>query len=79
MPSYLLQVSYTSQAFAANVNHPQPDRIEYLRKIIAKLGGTIDSFWLSFGDYDTVAILTLPDNVSAATLTNTTAPNTRAA
>jgi uncharacterized protein with GYD domain len=65
MPSYLLQVSYSAEAMAALIKHPQ-NRGEAVRKSIEKLGGTIGGYWLSFGDYDVVAIIDMPDNVSAA-------------
>jgi len=65
MPSYLLQVSYSAEAWAAMIKRPQ-NRIEAVRKSVEKLGGTITAGWLSFGDYDVVAIFDMPDNVSAA-------------
>ena len=65
MPSYLLQVSYSAEAWAAMIKRPQ-DRIEAVRKSIEKLGGSITGGWLSFGDYDVIAILEMPDNTSAA-------------
>ncbi|MFY9936381.1 MAG: GYD domain-containing protein [Silvibacterium sp.] len=65
MPSYLLQVSYSAEAWAAMIKHPQ-DRIEAVRKSVEKLGGKIINGWLSFGDYDIVALLDMPDNVFAA-------------
>jgi len=65
MPSYLLQVSYSAEAMAALIKRPQ-NRGEAVRKSIEKLGGTIGGYWLSFGDYDVVAIIEMPDNVSAA-------------
>ena len=65
MPNYLLQVSYSPEAWAALIEKPQ-DRFEAVRKSIEKLGGSISGGWLSFGDYDLVALLEMPDNVSAA-------------
>jgi uncharacterized protein with GYD domain len=65
MPSYLLQVSYGAEAVAAMIKKPQ-NRGEAVRKSVEKLGGAINNFWLSFGDYDVVAIIEMPDNVSAA-------------
>jgi len=50
---------------AAMIKRPQ-NRGEAVRKSIEKLGGTIGGFWMSFGDYDVVAIIEMPDNVSAA-------------
>ena len=65
MASYLLQVSYTAEALAAMIKKPH-NRGEAVRKPIEKLGGSIHGFWLSFGDYDVVAVIEMPDNVSAA-------------
>lgn len=65
MPSYLVQVAYTSEAVAALVKKPQ-DRATVVGKAVQKLGGTLKSAWLSFGDYDTIVIVDMPDNVSAA-------------
>lgn len=65
MPSYMIQVAYAPEAIAALVKKPQ-NRLEAVRKPIEKLGGKIEGAWLSFGDYDTVVICEMPDNVSAA-------------
>lgn len=65
MAFYLLQVAYTPEAWASMVKKPQ-DRIEAVRPAVEKLGGKIVSGYLAFGKYDIVAILTMPNNVSAA-------------
>ena len=65
MAQYLLQVAYTSEAWANMVKHPQ-DRIGIVSKVIQSLGGKMIGGWLSFGDYDTVAVFEMPDNTSAA-------------
>ena len=65
MTSYLLQVGYTPEAWSAMIKNPQ-DRAEGVRGAITKLGGKIEQFWLSFGDYDVVSVVQMPDNVSAA-------------
>jgi uncharacterized protein with GYD domain len=67
MPSYLVQVSYTSDAVAALVSNPQ-NRTEVVRKSVENLGGKLVGSWMSFGDYDVVLIAEMPDNVSAAAL-----------
>jgi len=65
MAEYLMQLSYTSAAWAALIKEPQ-DRIEFVRKVVENLGGRIVGFWMAFGDHDLVGILEMPDNVSAA-------------
>lgn len=65
MALYMIQVAYTGTALSALIKHPQ-DRAEAVRKPIEKLGGKVIGFWLSFGDYDTLGIVEMPDNITAA-------------
>jgi uncharacterized protein with GYD domain len=67
MPCYLLQASYTSDAVSGLVKNPQ-NRSEVVRKTVENIGGNVIGSWMSFGDYDVVLILDMPDNVSAAAL-----------
>jgi uncharacterized protein with GYD domain len=67
MQHYLLQCSYTPEAWEALVKNPQ-NRFEAIRPAVEKLGGKIEHGWLAFGDHDIVAILQMADNVSAAAL-----------
>ena len=43
MASYLMQLSYSSEAWAALVKH-QENRVEAVRKVVEKLGGSISGF-----------------------------------
>jgi uncharacterized protein with GYD domain len=65
MAEYMIQVAYTPDAVAALVKSPQ-NRIEAVRPVIEKLGGSLEGAWFAFGEYDVVLIARLPDNVSAA-------------
>ncbi len=67
MASYLVQVSYTSEALSALMAKPQ-DRAGHVGKVIEKLGGKVIGSWLAFGDYDLVMIVEMPNNVTAAAL-----------
>jgi uncharacterized protein with GYD domain len=62
MPHYLQQVAYSIEGWKALVKKPQ-NRIEAVRPVIEKLGGTIESAWFTFGDYDVVLIVEMPSNV----------------
>jgi len=44
------------------------DRRELLQRVVEHFGGNIEGFWFSFGDYDAVVVLALPDNVGAEAL-----------
>ena len=65
MAHYLLQVAYTPQAWAAMMKTPQ-DRVQALKPVLDKMGGTVESSYFAFGDYDLVAILQMPTNTDAA-------------
>ena len=45
--------------------HGPHDRYEVVSKLLKDYGGTLHSFFLSFGDYDGVAIAEFPDNTAA--------------
>jgi uncharacterized protein with GYD domain len=65
MPQYMLQISYTAEAWAAMAKDPQ-DRIEKVRPAVEKMGGKLEHGWLCFGEYDLVGIVDMPDEVSMA-------------
>jgi len=65
MAHYLIQAAYTTDAWAAMVKGPQ-NRIEAIRPAVEGLGGKVVGGWFAFGKYDVVAVLEMPDNVSAA-------------
>ena len=65
MAHYLLQISYTPETWAVMVNNPQ-DRAQAVEGAIKKLGGKMEHFWISFGDFDSVGVIEMPDSVAAA-------------
>lgn len=67
MANFLMQVAYSPEGWQTLVKNPQ-NRIEAVRPAVERLGGRIENAWFSFGEYDVVLILTVPDNVSAAAL-----------
>lgn len=67
MPSFLVQAAYTSESMASLIKTPQ-NRSEVVRKSVEKLGGKLVGTWLSFGDYDVILIVDMPDQVSAAAI-----------
>jgi len=65
MAYYLIQIAYTPEAWAAQIKNPQ-NRVEAVRPVMEKLGGSFEGAWYAFGEYDVIAICNMPDNVSAA-------------
>jgi len=67
MAYYALQAAYAPMGWAAMLKDPQ-HRLEAVRPVIERLGGSIVNGWLSFGEYDVLVVCQLPDNISAAAL-----------
>ncbi|MBE9045309.1 GYD domain-containing protein [Pleurocapsales cyanobacterium LEGE 10410] len=65
MAYYLIQGSYTPEAWADMVKNPQ-NRLEINRAIAENLGVTIVDGWLAFGEYDFVLIIQAADRISEA-------------
>ncbi len=65
MSKYLVQVGYTAEAWAAMSREPQ-NVVERVRPSAEALGGTIESLFFCFGDYDLVGVVDFPDNRGAA-------------
>jgi uncharacterized protein with GYD domain len=67
MAHFLLQISYSREAWAALVLNPQ-DRAEAVRGPVENLGGKIERIWLAFGEDDVVGIIDMPNNIAAAAI-----------
>jgi uncharacterized protein with GYD domain len=65
MAHYLVQLSYTSEAWKAQVQNPA-NRVEIVRPLLEALGARFEAAYISFGEYDIVFVMEAPDNVSAA-------------
>jgi uncharacterized protein with GYD domain len=67
MPYYCHQVSYTKEAWARLMENPQ-DRLDAVRAPIEKLGGSLQTSFFAFGEFDVLAITEMPDNINAAAI-----------
>ena len=70
MVHYLVQLSYTADAWAAQLADPR-DRRDIVRPLFERLGGRIEAAYYAFGPYDVVLLVELPDATSAAALSLT--------
>lgn len=64
MPLYMIQFAYTPEAKAALAREPE-DRSVVFGKLVEDMGGRLDAFYNSLGDYDGVAIFEAPDEQTA--------------
>ena len=67
MTKFLVQASYTRKSWSQLIKEPQ-NRLDHMQTVIKNLGGKIESAFLTFGDFDVVGVLDLPDNLTAAAL-----------
>ena len=64
MPKYLLQVSYTAEGAKGVLKDGGTKRREAARAAVASVGGTLESMYYAFGDYDAIVIADMPDHAS---------------
>jgi uncharacterized protein with GYD domain len=64
MHNYLFQISYTSETWRTLIAKRQ-NHSETVRPAINKMGGDINASWICVGQFDEVAIIHLPDEVTA--------------
>ena len=67
MAYYAMQTAYTPLGWAALLKDPQ-HRLEAVRPVIERLGGTIVNGWFAFGEYDLLVICDMPDNIQRGVL-----------
>ncbi len=67
MPLFMVQFSYTAEAWAALARNPE-DRSEAVRGLAESMGGRLVSFHYSFGDYDGVLMIEAPDEKAVASM-----------
>src|SRR2546422_1282167 len=66
MNTYMILFNYTEQGIRT-VREAGP-RLDGLKRTLEELGGKVQAFYLTMGPYDTVAIVTLPDDATMAKL-----------
>lgn len=66
MAKYMWQGSYTAEGTKGVIAEGGSSRRAVVEKMLAGMGGKLESFYFSFGTDDVVIIVEAPDNVSAA-------------
>jgi uncharacterized protein with GYD domain len=64
MPTYITLLNYTEQGISTVES--SPNRIDSAKELAADLGGEFKAFYLTFGQYDGVAVVEFPDDETAA-------------
>lgn len=71
MAKYLFYGSYTPQGYKALLQEGGSRRVEAVRQAAESMGGSLETFYFSFGENDFYVIVNLPDNVQATAFTLT--------
>ena len=65
MPTYITQGRYTRDAIKGMIVKPE-DRADAVARLLSKVGGRMISYYLTFGEYDFLAIAEAPNDVQMA-------------
>jgi len=66
MSKYLIEASYTVEGSKGLLKDGGSSRRAVVEQMVKGLGGRVEGFYFAFGETDALAIIDLPDNVSAA-------------
>ena len=68
MARYMIEASYTSEGMKGVMKEGGSARRDAIGKLLADLGGTLESFNFAFGGTDAYVVIDVPDNVTAAAI-----------
>ena len=68
MAKYLVQASYTADGLKGLLKDKASGRKAAIMKTLTTLGGKLESIYYTFGDYDVILVIDLPDNAAAVAL-----------
>ncbi len=66
MPKFLIKASYTPEGAKGVQSAGGSSRREAVAQVAESVGGSLESFYFAFGDYDAYVVVDLPDNEAAA-------------
>jgi len=65
MPTYITQGRYTREAIKGMIVKPE-DRAEAISRLVSKAGARLVCYYLTFGEYDFLAIIEAPGDMQMA-------------
>lgn len=65
MPIYITQGRYTREAIRGMMVKPE-DRADAVSRLVSKAGGRLVGYYVTFGEYDFMSIVDMPNDVQAA-------------
>jgi uncharacterized protein with GYD domain len=68
MPKFMVHGSYTVEGLKGLLKEGGSGRRKAVESAVKAMGGHLEALYFAFGDADVVAIIDVPDNITAATL-----------
>lgn len=66
MPKYMIQAQFSEGSLKGTIEEGGTARHGAVKAAVESMGGALDSFYYTFGDFDVVGIAEMPDNATAA-------------
>ena len=71
MPKYLLKVSYSPEGIKGVLSGGGSARVSAIERLLAGVGGSLESFYFSFGTDDVIVIADVPSQAAAVAIAGT--------
>ena len=68
MAKYLWEVSHTQEGVKGLLKEGGSSRRATIEKLVEGMGGKMEAMYYAFGERDLIAIVDLPDNITAAAI-----------
>lgn len=68
MKKYLVKGTYSADGIKGLMQEGGTGRKAAIEKMLAGMGGKVESFYYAFGEYDVFLVVELPDDISAAAI-----------
>lgn len=73
MPKFLIEANYVGEGVKGLLKDGGTSRRAAVEKLLASVGGKVESFYYAFGDTDAYVTVDVPDNITAAAVALTVA------
>jgi len=66
MPKYMIQAQFNEGSLKGTIEEGGTARHAAVKAAVESMGGTLEAYYYTFGDYDVMGIAEMPSNASAA-------------
>ncbi len=66
MPRYLIQAKFTEEALKGTIQEGGTARHAAVKQAVESMGGSLEAYYYTFGEYDVVGLAEMPSNSAAA-------------